>query len=155
MYKAIFNDIQSRLTAVPEVKLVEWYLGQDNQKGGIVNSPCVLVKFEPAAVTQIAKSQEQVNISFELLIYTDFKKGNAKVGADTNLHFEIEKKIHDALAGYERTGIVPIERQVGLLKSSMEFICRTTACIPVSSGSTIIPKTNISPQVDTTLHTGG
>ncbi len=155
MYKAIFNDIQNRLAAVQEVKLVEWYLEQDNQKGGIVNSPCVLVKFEPVVVTQIAKSQEQANISFELLIYTDFKKGNVKVGADTNLHFEVEGKIHAALAGYERSGIAPIERQLGLLKSSMEFICRTTACIPVSGGGTIIPKTNISPQVDTTLHTGG
>ncbi len=155
MFNAIFNNIKSKLSATPEIKLVEWYLGQDNQKGGIVNSPCVLVKFEPASVTQIAKSQEQADISFELVIYTDFKKGNAKVSADTNLHFEIEEKIHAALAGYERTGIVPIERQVGLLKSSMEFISRTTACIPVSGGSTIIPTANISPDVDTTLQTSG
>ena len=155
MYRAIFNDIQNRLAVVQEVKLVEWYLEQDNQKGGIVNSPCVLVKFEPAVVTQIAKSQEQTDIRFELLIYTDFKKGNAKVGSDTNLHFDVEEKIHTALAGYERTVIAPIERQVGLLKSSMEFICRTTACIPVLDGGTIISSTNISPQVNTSLHIGG
>ncbi len=77
------------------------------------------------------------------------------MGADTNLYFEIEEKIHAALAGYERTGIVPIERQVGLLKSSMEFISRTTACIPVSGGGTIIPTANISPDVDTILQGTG
>ncbi len=151
MYKTIFNDLKSRLSAIPEVKLVEWYLGQDNQKGGIVNSPCVLVKFEPAVVTQIAKTQEQAEIRFELLIYTDFKKGNARVGADTNAHFEVEKQIYAAMSSYERTGIVPIERQVGLLKSSMEFISRITACIPLSNGSTVIQKSNILPEVDTTM----
>ncbi len=77
MFKAILNDIKSKLSTTPEIKLVEWYLGQDNQKGGIINTPCVLVKFDPATVVQIAKLQEQENISFELLIYTDFKKGNA------------------------------------------------------------------------------
>ncbi len=151
MFKAIINDIKSKLSAILEVKLVAWYLGQDNQKGGIVNSPCVLVKFELAAVTQIAKSQEQADIRFELLIYTDFKKGNNKVGADTNLHFEMEEKIHATLSGYERTGILPIERQAGLLKSSMTFTSQITACIPSLVEKTVIPSSTISPDVDTTL----
>ncbi len=58
MFKPIFNDIKNKLTSISEIKLVEWYLGQDNKKGGIVNTPCVLVKFESAEITQIAKSQE-------------------------------------------------------------------------------------------------
>lgn len=148
MYKIIFNDIQSRLATLPEVKQVAWYLGQDNQKGGIINIPCVLVKFAPAVVTQIAKTREQVELRFELCIYTDFKKGNPKVGTQANLHFKVEEQIHTALAGYERTGITPMEREGGLLKSTVEFICRTTGCIPNPSINDTINAENIELKVD-------
>ncbi len=151
MYQTIFKDIKTKLSTIEEIKWVEWYLEQENQKGGIINTPCVLIKFEPAAIVQIAKTTKQANINFELLIYTDFKKANAKVGGDTQKHFEIEHQIETALSIYEQTDITPVERRVGLLKSSMTFISRTTACIPSTDGTTTVNKEDITPCITETI----
>ena len=149
MYEAIFEMVKAKLSTINDIKWIEWYLEQENQKGGIINTPCILVKFEPTAINQVSKSTEQADINFELLIYTDFKKSNSKVGSNTSVHSQIEKRVHSVLSNFERTNIEPIERKVGLLKSSMTFIDRTTTCVPQANNQ-IISTENITPEVHTT-----
>ncbi len=119
MFKEHYNHIKTQLETIPEIKVIEWYLEQDDEKGGIINTPCVFVNFEPAEINALTKDQQEVIVDVELILYTDFKKSKSKIADDTNRHISIMADIRSKMYCFEETGHLPMERDNGLIRSSV------------------------------------
>jgi hypothetical protein len=148
VFKQLFNILKTKLSTIPELKNIDWYLDQDKTKGGIINTPTVLVRFEPTNPNQVSKKSQSIEVTFEIKLYTDFHKSIHKLTSDSN-HFDIEQSIFEILVNYEQTGLVPASKDSGFLYSSQTYITKLVCALPLPPPSNIIPSNIITLNINT------
>ncbi len=149
VFKQLFDILKTKLSTIPELKNIDWYLDQDKTKGGIINTPTALVRFEPTNPKQLTKKSQNINVTFEIKLYTDYHKSIHKLTTDSN-HFDIEQTIFEALVKYEQIGLVPVTKDNGFLYSAQTYVTKLVCALPLPPPANVIQPQNITPNISTT-----
>lgn len=109
MYRDLFHAYRKRiLDQVPEIKVVEWDLGQDSRQnpGAMKATPAVLIRFLPTTTEGLASKAQQGVVSADIKVvttsmYTDERRPGKPVGNSDPLDNQrIANEIHKALYGW-------------------------------------------------------
>lgn len=150
MIQDIFNQLSKSLKCIPAIKIVELDLKQYEKAGGITNAPAVYIKLGNPTYSQISKKDELVEVDLELKIYTEFKLTNSKATTSSNNHLQVENEIKCKLMSCELVSEVPMDKENGMLKSSLNYELKFTRERPKKPVSTI-KKDNLEFKVSTTV----
>lgn len=105
MYTYAFMALQNRIESIPQVKLCDWYLGQDrttDKSAMVPNAPAVFVEFTPSEVMQAGRGIQYTETSVTIRLVTsnihdDSKRINKVSPSD---HMAIFDSIYNVLSGY-------------------------------------------------------
>lgn len=106
MYKYLHLLLKQHLkAAIPELKEVGWYRGQDNPakgKGTIRILPAVYIAFKPTDMRSLANGVQEGNVEFDLILLTDCLNDEDKSIDDTTSidHMDLVNLIHIETSGF-------------------------------------------------------
>lgn len=147
MFNEVFDFIKEKLTPSGSIKIIEWYLDQDNISGGITNSPAVYVLFQRPVINVLTKTQQEVVCEFDIMLFTDSKKSNSKLTTG-NPHIEVEAEIRTNLWKFEEIGGEPISRNEGMIKSVMTYRHKWVEKRSLKPVAHVIDGADISPIIE-------
>jgi hypothetical protein len=152
MYRYIFTLVKQHLnTALPIIKVVDWYMQQDSTPGSLKVLPALYIEFKPTTTRSLGNNVQEAVVEYDAILITDCVYDNHKrmFGDTVNDHYSVVEKVFAKLSGFtgmlsdlagmehlkdteldykicsgtDRTNIATDHRNKAIIKTTQTFKC--------------------------------